>query len=67
MKVEFSKQWNLTYGSLKHRRDDLHTLNTIFPSNPEKCQYSSAKACEEMKYAIMWNGEFTTPFQLPDS
>ena len=45
-------------GLLKHKRDDLHTLNNILPSNPEKCQNSSIKKpCEGMKHALMRNGE----------
>ena len=37
-------------------RDDLYTLNMIFPSNPEKCHI---KACKRMKHAVMRNGECT--------
>ena len=44
---------------MKHERDDLHTLNTIFPSNSEKFQISRIKAHAEMKHAIMRNGECT--------
>ena len=43
----------------KYERDDLHILNTVFPSNPEKCQNLSIKTYEGMKDATMRNGECT--------
>ena len=37
----------------KYERDDLHILNIVFPSNPEKCQNLSIKTYEGMKHATM--------------
>ena len=42
-------------GLLKYKRDDMHTLNTVFPNNPEKCHTSSIKACKGIKHSIMRN------------
>ena len=41
----------------------MHTLNTIFSSNPEKFQNSSIKASEGIKHAIMRNGDCTSNFK----
>ena len=48
----------------KCERDDLHILNTVFPSNPEKCQNLSIKTYEGMKHATMRNGECTWMYTL---
>ena len=48
MEVECSPN-NRIYkcGLLKHERDDLYTLNTILPSNPENAKIQASKLVKE--------------------
>ena len=52
MEVEFSKQWNLKCGLLKHKRDEWHAPNTILPYNPNNVTEPGINCTPSMKMYI---------------